>query len=124
MALCFFLLKQKQNNASLPPELFGRWYNIQIEVICESSLLSRRGFGDLNRQLCQIRQGSEVFGGCSIIFAGNVCQFKPDILTSVQLLFVSPPLSLFEQILNVTVILGSQHRFNEEPKWEELLKHF
>lgn len=114
----------KTKRGPLPTELLNSWDKVQIVVIDKESFLNRKEFDDLYTQLHEIGHRTEVFGGFSIIFAGDFCQFEPVKSTSEHLLFSAVPPSRFEQLLNATVILENKHHFRDGPECGELLNIF
>ena len=78
----------KTENTLLPPELIDGWNNVQIIVIDEVSFLNKIECDDLDTRLCEIGDKRLAFGGFSVIFAGDVCQFEPVKLTSEHLLSI------------------------------------
>ena len=115
---------RNRKNRPLSLELIDSWKHAQIVVIDEVSFLNRSEFDDLDKRLQEIGDTLLPFGGFSIIFACDFCQFEPVKSTSEQLLFYAETESRFEQMANATVILENKHCFKNDPEWGELLKDF
>jgi hypothetical protein len=67
----------------------NEWKDVRILVIDEVSFMSNSIFKKLNRQLTQVGNRTKMFGGFSIIFAGDSCQLKPICSKESELLFSS-----------------------------------
>ena len=78
-----------RKNKPLPQDLIDSWKHVQIVVIDEVSFLNRSEYDDLDTRLRDIGDNRLAFGGFSIIFAGDFCQFEPVKSTPEQLLFSS-----------------------------------
>ncbi len=63
-----------------------------------------------------------MFGGFSIIFAGDFCQLEPICSKESELLFSSKSTQQWEQNINAIIILDNEHRFKEDPEYGNMLK--
>jgi hypothetical protein len=63
-----------------------------------------------------------VFGGFSIIFSGNFCQLEPVCSNDSELLFSSLSSGLWDNSINVVIILDNDHCFKEDPEYGKMLK--
>jgi hypothetical protein len=61
-----------------------------------------------------------IFGGFSIIFCGDFCQLPPVKVSKNQLLYSGS--SLWENSINVAIVLNNSHRFQDDPEYGEILK--
>ena len=101
----------------LPEKLIDSWNSVKIVIVDEVSFMRRSEFDRLDTRLREIGRRDCLFGGFSVIFAGNFCQFEPMRSTSEQLLFsLNPCVSQFEQIVNTTIILNNKDRYKNDPE--------
>ncbi len=61
-----------------------------------------------------------IFGGYSIIFVGDFCQLPPVKVKESQLLYASH--GLWENSINVAIVLNNSHRIKDDPEYGEILK--
>ena len=61
-----------------------------------------------------------IMGGYSIIFCGDFCQLLPVKIKENQLLYAIS--GLWENSINVEIVLNNSHRFKDGPKFGEILK--
>ena len=117
-------LLQKEDKP-LPEKLIDSWNSVKIVIVDEISFMRRSEFDKLDTRLREIGRKDCLFGGFSVIFAGDFRQFEPMRSKSEELLFsLNPCVSRFEQIINTTIILNNEHRYKKDPEWGALLKHF
>ena len=69
-------------NKPLSQELIDSWSSVKIVIVDEVYFVKRSGFDDLDRRLREIGRSDCLFGGFSVIFAGDFCQFEPVMSTS------------------------------------------
>jgi hypothetical protein len=63
-----------------------------------------------------------LFGGFSIIFAGDFRQLEPICSKESELLFSSKSTQQWDQKINAIIILDNKHRFKEVPEYGKMLK--
>jgi hypothetical protein len=80
-------------------------------VIDEVSFISNSILKKLNRQLTQIGNRTKLFGGFSIIFAGDFSQLEPICSNESELLFSSKSTHEWDQNINAIIILDNKHHF-------------
>ena len=105
---------------SLSQDDIDSWANVRILVIDEISFMKDSEMRKLDRQLKQCcGDRNKPFGGLSIIFAGDFRQLEPSLTEKNQLLFSGA--TFWENTLNAIIILESDHRFKDDPKYGRLL---
>ncbi len=62
------------------------------------------------------------FGGFTIIFAGDFRQLEPVGAKETELLFSSLSSQHWENCINAVIILDNEHRFKEDPEYDQMLK--
>jgi len=107
----------------------GLWKNVKILIIDEISMASVDIINKLNSHLNKFRRevASEyhnlppnmVFGGYHIIFSGDFRQIPPVCAGDEQLLYKNP--GLWENSINVAIILKNSHRFKNDPEYGEIM---
>ena len=103
---------------------------MRMLIIDEDSFSAEDLMNKLNGRLNVIRRkrsnGNEVlspnmiFGGYSIIFCGDFWQLPPVKVKENQLLYTNS--GLWENSINVAIILNNSHRFKDDPEFGEILK--
>ncbi len=63
-----------------------------------------------------------MFGGFSIIFAGDFHQLEPIYSKESNLLFSSKSTQQWDQNINAIIILENKHCFKEDPEYGKMLK--
>ncbi len=76
----------------------------------------------LDIKLKDIRNRNQIFGGLSIIFSGDFRQLKPVCSNKKVLLFSTLSSGVWENNINVVIILNNKHRFNDDPQYGHMLK--
>ena len=61
-----------------------------------------------------------IFGGCSIVFCGDFCQFPPVKVKENQSLYANS--GLWENSIHVPIVLNNSRRFKDDPEFGEILK--
>jgi ATP-dependent DNA helicase PIF1 len=89
----------------------NEWKDVRILVIDEVSFMNNSILKKLNRQLTQIGNRTKLFGGFSIIFAGDFRQLEPIRSTESELLFSSKSSQEWDSNINAIFILDNKHRF-------------
>jgi ATP-dependent DNA helicase PIF1 len=89
----------------------NEWKDVRILVIDEVSFMNNIILKKLNRQLTQIGNRTKLFGGFSIIFAGDFRQLEPIRSTESELLFSSKSSQEWDSNINAIFILDNEHRF-------------
>ena len=108
----------------LPPSVWDSWANVWMSIIDEISLRNKHEFNDLDLRIHEHGESGLAFGGFSVIFAGDFCQFEPVRWSPENLLFAKESGTLFEQNLITINILNNEHRFRLDVMWGKLLKRF
>jgi hypothetical protein len=91
-------------------------------VIDEVSFISNSILRILNYKLMNIGNRSKSFGGLSIIFAGDFCQFEPICSNESDVMFSSLSSNLWKNNINPIIILDIEHQFKEDPDYGHMLK--
>ncbi len=121
-------LNSKSKNIS--EDMMKIWDQVRMLIIDECSFSYESMMEKLNDKLNHTRrklsQGHEmlsptmIFGGYSIIFVGDFCQLPPVKVKESQLLYASH--GLWENSINVAIVLNNSHRFKDDPEYGEILK--
>jgi len=98
------------------------WESVRILVIDEISFMNDNELKLLDNRLREVGDRCKVFGGFSIIFAGDFRQLEPIMSEDSDLLFSSNSSRHWENTINATVILDNEHRFKDCPEFGKLLK--
>ncbi len=100
----------------------NEWKDVRILVIDKVSFMSNSIFQKLNRQLTQIGNRTKLFGGFSIIFAGDFRQLEPICSKESELLFSRKSSGIWDSNINATIVLDNKHQFKEDPEYRKMLK--
>ena len=98
------------------------WRQVKILIIDEISFMCDRELNILNKRLQSLRHRNKPFGGFSVIFAGDFRQLEPNGSKNGDLIFSKQPSRLFENSVNVVMILDNEHQFQEDKDYGKLLK--
>ncbi len=109
-------------NSALRLDGRNEWQDVQILIIDEISFMRDSVLKRLDKKLKQIGNGTCVFGGFSIIFSGDFRQLEPVCSNDIELLFSSLSSRLWDNSINVVIILDNNHRFKEDPEYGKFLK--
>ena len=60
------------------------------------------------------------FGGFCIVFASDLCQLEPSGASGKTLHLSSQSSSVWNNTINVVIILNNDHRFKEDPEYEQI----
>ena len=108
------------NRTRLTDEHQREWAIVRILVIDEVSYFSSRDMENLDKKLRKLRmQPDTVYGGVSIVFAGDLHQLEP--VGGAEPFYYTYNLR-WHGAINCAVILKSNHRFKEDSEYSELLK--
>jgi hypothetical protein len=77
---------------------------------------------ELDRKLKDIGNMTHIFGGFSIIFSGDFRQLEPVCSNEKELLFSTLSSGVWENNINVVIILNNEHRFKDDPQYGQMLK--
>ena len=69
-----------------------------------------------------MRDRTKVFGGYSIIFAGDFRQLKPSGLSDNNLLYSRQWINLWNESINTIILLDNDHRFKDDPEYGQIMK--
>jgi hypothetical protein len=109
-------------NSALSLDDINEWQDVQILIIDEISFMSDSVLKRLDKKLKQIGNGACVFGGFSIIFSGDFRQLEPVCSNDSELLFSSLSSGLWDNSINIVIILDNDHCFREDPEYGKMLK--
>jgi hypothetical protein len=120
-------LAKKENKIST--DSISLWKNVKVLIIDEISMASVDLINKLNSHLNKFRKEvayeyhdlppNMVFGGYHIIFSGDFRQIPPVCAGDEQLLYKNP--GLWENSINVAIILKNSHRFKNDPEYGEIM---
>ena len=121
-------LNSKKKNIS--EDQINFWGNVKILIIDEISMATTSQMNKLNDRLNMYKryiaheghsiQPDMVFGGYSIIFSGDFRQIPPVNAKESELLYRNP--GLWENAINVAIMLQNSHRFNNDPCFGGILR--
>jgi len=77
---------------------------------------------ELDIKLKAIGKRTIIFGGFSIIFSGDFRQLEPVCSNEKELLFSTLSSGVWENNINVVIILNNDHRFKDDPQYGKMLK--
>jgi hypothetical protein len=100
----------------------NEWLDVLILIIDEISFMSDSVLKELDKKLKEIGNRTHVFGGFSIIFSGDFRQLEPVCSNEKELLFSSLSSGVWENNINVVLILDNEHRFKDDPQYGQMLK--
>ena len=109
-------------NSALSLDDINEWQDVRILIIDEISFMGDSVLKRLDKKLKQIGNAARVFGGFSIIFSGDFRQLEPVCSNDSELLFSSLSSGLWDNSINVVLILENDHRFKEDPEYGKMLK--
>jgi hypothetical protein len=76
----------------------------------------------LDIKLKDIGSRTHIFGGFSIIFSGDFRQLEPVCSNEKELLFSTLSSGVWENYINVVIILNNEHCFKDDPRYGQMLK--
>ena len=100
----------------------NEWQDVRILIIDEISFMSDSVLKELDKKLKDIGNRTHIFGGFSIIFSGDFRQLEPVCSNEKELLFSSLSSGVWENNINVVLILDNEHRFKDDPQYGQMLK--
>ena len=100
----------------------NEWLDVRILIIDEISFMSDSVLKELDKKLKDIGNRTHIFGGFSIIFSGDFRQLEPVCSNEKELLFSSLSSGVWENNINVVLILDNEHRFKDDPQYGQMLK--
>ena len=77
---------------------------------------------ELDKKLKDIGNRTHIFGGFSIIFSGDFRQLVPVCSNEKELLFSTLSRGVWENNINVVIILNHEHCFKDDPQYGQMLK--
>ena len=102
---------------------------MKVLIVDEISMASVNTIRKLNNCLNQFKREiatdyddlptNMIFGGYSIIFSGDFRQIPPVATPEDQYLYKNP--GLWENAINVAIILENSHRFKDDPEYGEIM---
>ena len=99
-------------------DLKEEWKEVRILIIDEVSYFSFNDLKTLDKKLRILRDRDKVYGGVSIVFAGDFHQLQP--IGRSDPFYYNYNL-LWHGAINSAVILENNHRFKDDPPFGELL---
>ena len=115
--------EQLVNNILEKPEVVQRIRDMHVLIVDECSMLKYELYEDVNLVLQRVRNSDEIFGGVTIILAGDFLQFRPvssnEDKPSAKYIFEHPH---FHKMIHNTVELRTNYRV-KDPLLRELLSH-
>ena len=69
-----------------------------------------------------MRDRAKPFGGASIVFAGDFRQLEPSASSKNNLLFSRQSSNLWNNSINVIIILNNEHRYKDDPRYGQIMK--
>ena len=118
-----------QNLSKISDKSMQRWDNVKVLVVDEISMASNKIMKKLNDVLNKTRRNrtpasplispTMIFGGYSIIFCGDFHQIPPVKVPQSEFLYSNR--GLWENAINVAIVLENSHRFKEDPEYGQIL---
>ncbi len=109
-------------NSALISDDRNEWQDVQVLIIDEISFMSNSVLKRLDKKLKQFGNATRVIGEFSIIFSGDFCQLESVCSNDSELLFSSLSSGLWDNSINVVIILDNDHHFKEDPKHGNFLR--
>ena len=69
-----------------------------------------------------MRDRAKPFGVISIVFAGDFRQLKPSASLDYNLLFSRLSINLWNDLINVIIILNNEHHYKDDPEYGRIMK--
>jgi hypothetical protein len=106
------------NKSLITDTLRDEWDNVRLLVIDEVSYFSTNDFKKLDTKLRALKRcRQKMYGGLSIIFAGDLRQLEP---VNGKPFYVDHT-TYWQGSLNCAIILENNHRFKNDPEFGKLL---
>ena len=110
-------------------KLAGPWKDVKVLILDEISMATDGVINRLNENMNFFRKATMsnrrhikpnmVFGGYHVIFSGDFRQIPPVGASDYELLYKKP--GLWENAINVAIMLTNSHRFKDDPEYGEIL---
>ena len=120
VTICKIGCINKSGDLTLEEKL--QWKYVKILIIDEISFMQDDELIRLDKRLKECRDRTKIFGGVSIIFAGDFRQLEPSGAADKDLLFSKQSSGIFENNLNTVIFLDNAHRFKDDPEYGKMLK--
>ena len=118
-----------QHIDKISEESMKQWDNVKMVVVDEISMAANKTMKKFNGVLNKTRKRRNpassvitptmIFGGYSIIFCGDFRQIPPVKVAQSDLLYSNR--GMWENAINVAIVLENSHRFNQDPEYGRIL---
>ena len=96
---------------------------VRMLVVDEVSFLKDSELKTMMTHLQNIGDPRKPFGGYNIFFGGDFQQMKPVNVTDNEILWHPSSSQKIEQHINCAIILEGMHRFRDDQRYGDMLKH-
>ena len=98
------------------------WQDVRMLIVDEISFMPDDQLQKLDQRLKEMRDRAKPFGGISIVFAGDFRQLEPSGSSENNLLFSRQSSNLWNDSINVIIILNNEHRYKDDPRYGQIMK--
>ena len=98
------------------------WQDVRMLIVDEISFMPNDQLQKLDQRLKEMRDRAKPFGGISIVFAGDFRQLEPSGSSENNLLFSRQSSNLWNDSINVIIILNNEHRYKDDPRYGQIMK--
>ena len=105
--------------------MIEHWAKTRVLVIDEISFMSISDLKRLDIRLQKLLENRSLYGGMSIVFAGDFSQLEPIAASALPLYCSSfETRRLWHDAINCFLELKGKHRFKDDTEWGEILLRF
>ena len=76
----------------------------------------------MDQRLKEMRDRAKPFGGVWIVCAGDFRQLEPSASSENNLLFLRQSSNLWNDSINVIIILTNENRYKDDPRYGRIMK--
>ena len=76
----------------------------------------------MDQRLKEMRDRAKPFEGVPIVFSGDFWQLEPSASSENNLLFSRQSSNLWNDSINVIIILNNEHRYKDDPRYGRIMK--
>ena len=120
--LTIFKAAYLMKKGSLTEEDKKEWEEVRILMIDEISFMCDDELKKMDQRLKEMKDRAKPFGGLSIVFCGDFRQLEPSASSEDNLLFSRESSNLWNDSINVIIILNNEHRYKDDPRYGRIMK--
>ena len=107
---------------ALTEEEKKEWEEVRILILDEVSFMCDDELKKMDQRLKEMKDRAKPFGGLSIVFCGDFRQLEPSASSEDNLLFSRQSSNLWNDSINVIIILNNEHRYKDDPRYGRIMK--